>query len=83
MYRLLACISDKFDPITDEFIYEIYHLSVGDEDIIYTNGVLSETFNLEWYERDFFTQILNITYIQPQSYLSIITCFATLLIIFS
>jgi hypothetical protein len=52
-YRLLACISDKFEPVNDNLRYEIYHISVGEEDIIYANGILSETFNLDWYEKEF------------------------------
>ena len=52
-YRLLACISDKFEPVNDNLRYEIYHISVGKEDIIYANGILSETFNLDWYEKEF------------------------------
>lgn len=52
-YRLLACISDKFESVDDNLRYEIFHISVGEEDIIYANGILSETFSIEWYEKEF------------------------------
>lgn len=52
-YRLLACISDKFVAIDNENRYDIYHITLGDEEIIYVNGILSETFDLKWYENEF------------------------------
>jgi len=47
-YLILACVSDKFEQIKDNKLYEYYHLSL-ESDIknkrygIYANGVLTET----------------------------------------
>lgn len=48
-YRLLACLNNDFIGVNNDLRYNIYHLSVGEQDIIYANGILSETFNIKWY----------------------------------
>jgi hypothetical protein len=48
-YRLLACLNDDFIGLNNNIRYNIYHISVGEQDIIYANGILSETFNIKWY----------------------------------
>lgn len=48
-YRLMAAISDKFEPVLDDNRYDIYHLSVGEPEIIYANDILTETFDYDWY----------------------------------
>ena len=45
--RLLSYINQKAIPINDDFRYELYHISTGEEEGIYANGILTESFNLE------------------------------------
>ena len=52
-YRLLSCLSNDFTHVQDDFRYNIVHFSLGDEEIIYANGVLSETLDLNWYLYEF------------------------------
>ena len=44
--RLLTFVNEKAIPINDDFRYEMYHLSTGEEEGIYANGILTESFNL-------------------------------------
>ena len=39
--------SQKAIPINDDFRYEIYHITTGEEEGIYANGILTESYNLE------------------------------------
>ena len=48
LYRLLACVSDQFEAVTDNLRHVIFHISVGQEDAIYANGVLTETCNIDY-----------------------------------
>lgn len=52
-YRLLSCISDNFIPLNDNNRHHTYHISVGEQDIIYADNVLSETFCLSWYNNKY------------------------------
>jgi hypothetical protein len=52
-YCLLSCLSDKFVAVNEKIRFEIYHITVGESDIVWANGILSETFDLDWYERCF------------------------------
>ena len=52
-YRLIACTSKKFEPVIDENRYEIYHLSLGEHELIYANNILSEAFDYEWYFKSY------------------------------
>jgi hypothetical protein len=45
--RLLSYINQKAIPINDDFRYEMYHISTGEEEGIYANGILTESYNLE------------------------------------
>ena len=45
--RLLTYINEKAIPINDDFRYEMYHISTGEEEGIYANGILTESYNLE------------------------------------
>jgi hypothetical protein len=45
--RLLSYINQKVIPINDDFRYELYHISTGEEEGIYANGILTESYNLE------------------------------------
>jgi hypothetical protein len=45
--RLLSYINQKVIPINDDFRYEMYHISTGEEEGIYANGILTESFSLE------------------------------------
>jgi hypothetical protein len=44
-FRLLSYINQKAIPINDDFRYEMYHISTGEEEGIYANGILTESFN--------------------------------------
>ena len=44
--KLLTYINQKAIPINDDFRYEMYHISTGEEEGIYANGILTESFNL-------------------------------------
>jgi hypothetical protein len=45
--RLLTYINQKAIPINDDLRYEMYHISTGEEEGIYANGILTESYNLE------------------------------------
>ena len=45
--RLLTYINEKAIPIQNDFRYEMYHISTGEEEGIYANGILTESYNLE------------------------------------
>lgn len=45
--RLVTYINEKAIPINDDLRYEMYHISTGDEEGIYANGILTESYNLE------------------------------------
>jgi hypothetical protein len=45
--RLLTYVNEKAIPINDDFRYEMYHITTGEEEGIYANGILTESFNLE------------------------------------
>ena len=45
--RLLTYINQKAIPINDDFRYQMYHISTGEEEGIYANGILTESYNLE------------------------------------
>jgi hypothetical protein len=45
--RLLTYINEKAIPINDDFRYEMYHISTGNEEGIFANGILTESYNLE------------------------------------
>jgi hypothetical protein len=45
--RLLSYINQKAISINDDLRYEMYHISTGEEEGIYANGILTESFNLE------------------------------------
>lgn len=45
--RLLTYINQKAIPINDDFRYEMYHISTGEEEGIYANGILTESYNFE------------------------------------
>lgn len=45
--RLLTYINEKAIPIQNDFRYEMYHISIGEEEGIYANGILTESYNLE------------------------------------
>ena len=45
--RLPSHINQKAIPINDDFRYEMYHISTGEEEGIYANGILTESYNLE------------------------------------
>jgi hypothetical protein len=45
--RLLSYINQKAIPINDDFRYELFHISTGEEEGIYANGILTESYNLE------------------------------------
>jgi hypothetical protein len=45
--RLFTYINEKAIPINDDFRYEMYHISTGEEEGIYANGILTESYNLE------------------------------------
>jgi hypothetical protein len=45
--RLLSYISQKAIPINDDLRYEMFHISTGEEEGIYANGILTESYNLE------------------------------------
>ena len=44
--RLLTYINQKAIPINDDFRYELYHITTGEEEGIYANGILAESYNL-------------------------------------
>lgn len=45
--RLLTYINQKEIPINDDFRYELYHISTEEEEGIYANGILTESYNFE------------------------------------
>jgi hypothetical protein len=45
--RLLSYINQKAIPINDDFRYDMYHITTGEEEGIYANGILTESYNLE------------------------------------
>jgi hypothetical protein len=45
--RLLTYINQKAIPINNDFRYEMYHISTGEEEGIYANGILTESYNFE------------------------------------
>jgi hypothetical protein len=45
--RLLTYINQKTIPINNDFRYEMYHISTGEEEGIYANGILTESYNFE------------------------------------
>jgi hypothetical protein len=45
--RLLSYINEKAIPINDDLRYEMYHFTTGEEEGIYANGILTESYNLE------------------------------------
>lgn len=49
-YRLLSNINKNFSPVNDELRYHTYHICLGkgEENIVYANGILSESQDLEW-----------------------------------
>ncbi len=50
MYRLPAFVHKDFVPLNNENRYDIYHLILGKQEIVYANGgVLTETVDKEWY----------------------------------
>jgi hypothetical protein len=46
--RLLSYINEKAIPIQNDFRYEMYHISIGEEEGIYANGILTESYNLNF-----------------------------------
>ena len=44
--RLLTYINQKAIPINDDFRHELYHITTGEEEGIYANGILAESYNL-------------------------------------
>lgn len=45
--RLLTYINQKAIPINDDLRYEMFHITTGEEEGIYANGILTESYNLE------------------------------------
>jgi hypothetical protein len=45
--RLITYINEKAISINDDLRYEMYHISTGEEEGIYANGILTESYNLE------------------------------------
>ncbi len=45
--RLLSYINQKAIPINDDLRYEMYHITTGEEEGIYANGILTESYNFE------------------------------------
>jgi hypothetical protein len=45
--RLLSYINEKAIPINDDSRYQMYHITTGEEEGIYANGILTESYNLE------------------------------------
>ena len=45
--RLLTYINQNAIPINNDFRYEMYHITTGEEECIYANGILTESYNLE------------------------------------
>ena len=45
--RLLSYINQKAIPINNDLRYEMFHISTGEEEGIYANGILTESYNLE------------------------------------
>ena len=45
--RLLTYINQKAIPVNNDFRYEMYHITTGEEEGIYANGILTESYNLE------------------------------------
>jgi len=50
---LLSYINQKAIPINDDFRYKLYHISTGEEEGIYANGILTESYNLELVKKYF------------------------------
>ena len=48
--KLLTCINEKAIEISDDLRYELFHISTGEEEGIYANGILTESFNLFIYK---------------------------------
>jgi hypothetical protein len=46
----LTCINEKAIEISDDLRYELFHISTGEEEGIYANGILTESFNLFIYK---------------------------------
>ena len=46
-FRLLSYINQKAIPVNNDFRYEMYHITTGEEEGIYANGILTESYNLE------------------------------------
>jgi hypothetical protein len=44
-FRLLSSTTDLFEPVNDNSRYTIYQLTMGEEDAIYANGILTESCN--------------------------------------
>jgi hypothetical protein len=54
-YLLLASISDRFEKLDNEDVYNLYHIALENDDIygqygIYANDVLTETMCIHLYE---------------------------------
>jgi hypothetical protein len=45
--RLQTYINEKAIPINNDLRYEMYHITTGEEEGIYANGILTESYNLE------------------------------------
>ena len=45
--RLLTYINQKAIPVNNDFRYDMYHITTGEEEGIYANGILTESYNLE------------------------------------
>lgn len=45
--RLLSYINEKAIQINDDLRYQMYHITTGEEEGIYANGILTESYNLE------------------------------------
>jgi hypothetical protein len=45
--RLHTYINEKAIPIQNDFRYDMYHISTGEEEGIYANGILTESYNLD------------------------------------
>jgi len=45
--RLLTYINQKAIPINDDLRYDMFHITTGEEEGIYANGILTESYNFE------------------------------------